>query len=275
MDNREETVLTAEERKRRRIERRKRELRIARIKFGVGCGIILLLIILLVVACTKGCKKDEPVETTPVSTEAQTEAPTEPPKPTFAYNASDWKLLLVDDEHPLAQDYSVDLTTLRSGAKISSQCMEDLQAMFDACREAGFKPTAIGGYLSETDVQKAYDTRVSELMSTGFTQELAEKEALKTVSKPGASEYQTGLALDIAAEGNTDKDADALEDCAELNWMRENSWQYGFVERYTEAQAARMGKTYQPWRYRYVGKEAAKDMRDMDLCLEELVSMLE
>lgn len=275
MDEQQVPMLSPEERKRQRIERRKKELRIARIKFGVGCGLILFLIILLIVACTKGCKKDEPVETTPVSTEAQTEAPTEPPSPTFAYNSSDWKLILVDEDHPLAEDYSTDLTTLRSGAKVSSQCMTDLQEMFDACREAGLKPSAIGGYLSQTDQEKAYDTRVSELMSTGFTQELAEKEALKTVSRPGCSEYQTGLALDIASEDKTTKDADELADCEELNWMRENSWKYGFVERYTEAQAARMGKTYQPWHYRYVGKAAAQDMHEMDLCLEELVALLE
>ena len=274
MDEYEETALTPAERKQRRIERRKRELRIARIKFGVVCGVILLAIILIIVGCTKGCKNNEPAETTVPSTEAPT-VQTEPPAPTFAYKASDWKLIFVNEDNPLPEDYSLETTTLRSGANVNSQCMENLQEMIDDCREAGLKPLVLSAYLSETDLQKAYDTRVSELMSTGFTQELAEKEAVKTVDKPGCSEYQTGLLLDILSEDQKTKDADELSDNEVLAWLRDNAWKYGFVERYTEAQAARMGKTYQPWKYRYVGKDAAKDMYENDYCLEELLALLD
>lgn len=274
MDEYEQAAMTPAERKQRRIERRKKEQRIARIKFGIVCGVILLAIILIIVGCTKGCKNDEPKETTVPSTEAQT-VPTEPPAPTFAYKASDWKLIVVNEENPLPEDYSLDTTTLRSGAKVNSQCMDNLQDMMDDCREAGFKPLVMSGYQSATDLQKAYDTRVSELMSTGFTQELAEKEAVKTVDKPGPSEYQTGLLLDIVSEDQKTKDAEELSDNEVLAWLRDNAWKYGFVERYTEAQAARMGKTYKPWQFRYVGKDAAKDMFENDYCLEELIELLE
>ena len=276
MDNQEEIVLSAQERKRQRILRRKKELRIARIKFGIACGVILLAIILIIVGCTKGCKRDVPPEmTTTENTASTTTEATEPPAPTFAYRASDWKLILVNADHPLAEDYTVDLSSLRSGAKVNSQCMDSLQEMFDACRAAGLKPLVISAYQSGDDQQKQYDTRVSELMSMGFTKELAEKEAVKTVAAPGCSEYQTGLLLDIVSETVKDKDTEKLADCAELAWMRENSWKYGFVERYTGAQAARMGVTYQPWQYRFVGKNAAQDMYEQDYCLEELVALLE
>lgn len=275
MDGREQTVLTPEERKRRRIERRKRELRIARIKFAVVCGLILLAIILIIVGCTKGCKKEEPVETTVPSTEITTTEETEPPAPTFAYSASDWKLILVNSENPLPEDYSPELTTIRSGAKVNSQCMDSLQEMIDDCRAADLKPLVLSAYLTEDEVQKRYETRVSELMSTGQNQDLAEKEARRTVEVPGCNEYQTGMLLDIVSEDQKTKDADELYDNTVLAWFRENSWKYGFVERYTEAQADRMGKIYQPWMYRYVGTEAAKDMFENDYCLEELLTMLD
>lgn len=276
MDEREEVMISPAERKRQRILRRKRELRIARIKFGAGCGVVLLALILIIVGCSKGCSSTPSEEESSANTSEAitTETTTQPPAPTFTYNASDWKLIIVNDEHPLAEDYSVDLTTLRSDAKVNSQCMDNLQDMIDACRAAGLKPLVLSAYLSETDVQKQFDTKVSELMSIGFTQELAEKDAIKTVAKPGCSEYQTGLLLDIVSESNKDRSDAYLGQCDELNWLRENSWKYGFVERYTEAQAARMGKTYQPWVYRYVGKTAAQDMHDLDLCLDELVELL-
>lgn len=274
MDEHEEYQLPAAERKRQRILRRKKELRIARIKFGVACAAILLAIILIIVGCTKGCNRETIVDTTATTTTAET-IQTEPPTPTFSYKASDWKLILVDEEHPISDDYSVDLSTLRSGAKVNSQCMDNLQEMFDDCRAAGLNPLVISAYLSADDQQRAFDTRVSELMSTGFTKELAEKEATKSVQMPGYSEYQTGLALDIVSESIKSRDNDDLYDCEELKWMRENSWKYGFVERYTEEQAKRMGKAYQSWHYRFVGKTAAQDMYEMDLCLEELLTLLE
>lgn len=276
MDERPVRTASAEERKRQRIERRKRELRIARIKFGTACAIILLAIILIVVGCTKGCKNDTPVETTAATvSSAETTVATEPPAPTFTYRASDWMLILVDEEHPLDESFSVELSSLRSGAKVNSQCMDNLQEMFDDCREAGLDPKVLSAYISATDQEKQFETKVSELMSIGYTQELAEKEAQKKVSSPNCSEYQTGLALDIVnADIKTVVGTD-FSDCKELQWLRENSWKYGFVERYTEAQAARMGKDYEPWHYRFVGKDAAKDMYENDYCLEELVAFLE
>lgn len=275
-DQRTPGTLSPEERRARRIERRKRELRIARIKFGAICLAIILALILIIVGCTKGCKRDAAPETSEstVSTTEDT-TPTEPPKPTFSYKASDWKLILVDADHPLPENYDVELTTLRSGAKVSSQLMDNLQDMVDACREAGLKPLVISGYQSSTDQQKQFETRVSELMSMGYTQELAEKEAQKTISMPGTSEFETGLALIIASENNKDTNDTKIGEIDELVWMRDNAWKYGFVERYTEAQATRNGVTYQPCWYRYVGKNAAQDMHDNDYCLEELVALLE
>lgn len=275
MDYNEDSRISVEERRRRRIERRKKELQIARIKFFAACAVIILALILIVVGCTKGCTRKEPTETTVSTSEVDTTEELTEPKPTFTYKASDWKLILVDADHPLSEDYDVQLTTLKSKAKVNSQLMDDLQKMMDDCRAAGHDPLVISAYVSYDDQQKLFDTRVSELMAIGYLKDRAETEALKTVAKAGTSEYQTGLALDIVSESSKEKDAEALADNATLQWLRENAWKYGFVERYTEDQAARMNTAYEPWHYRYVGKNAAKDMFEQDLCLEELVLLLE
>ncbi len=274
MDYNNETQISVEERRKRRIERRKKELQQARIKFFIACAVVILALILIIVGCSKGCSSNNVPETTEVTTEPEPTVPTEP-KPVFTYKASDWKLILVNEENPISEDYDVKLTTLKSKAKVNSQLMDDLQDMMDDCRAAGHDPLVISAYISYADQQKAFDTRVSELMSIGYLKDRAETEAVKTVAKPGTSEYQTGLAVDIVSESCKDKDAEALAGNETLQWLRENSWKYGFVERYTEAQAERMNVTYEPWHYRYVGKDAAKDMFEQDLCLEELHVLLE
>lgn len=274
MDYNENYQLSVEERRRARIERRKKEQQQARIKFLIACAVIILAFILLIVGCTKGCSKKSKTQPTVVTTEAVTTEQTEP-APVFTYKASDWKLILVDADHPISEDYDVQLTTLKSKAKVNSQCMDDLQDMMDDCRAAGFDPLVISAYVSYADQERLFDKRVSELMSIGYLEDRAETEALKTVAKPGTSEYQTGLALDIVSETCKDKDAEALVGNETLQWLHENSWKYGFVLRYTEDQAARMKTTYEPWHFRYVGKNAAKDMFEQDLCLEELLILLD
>lgn len=274
MDYNENTQISVEERRRRRIEQRKKELKAARIKFGIACAVVLLALILIIVGCTKGCTKNEVPETTVSTTEEVTTEATDP-APVFTYKASDWKLILVDAEHPIAEDYNVQLTTLKSKAKVNSQLMDDLQDMMDDCRAAGHDPIVISAYVSYADQEKNFDKRVSELMAIGYLKDRAETEALKTVSRPGTSEYQTGLALDIVSESCKEKDAEALAGNETLQWLYENSWKYGFVLRYTADQAARIGVTYEPWHFRYVGKDAAKDMFEQDYCLEELLVLLE
>ncbi len=274
VDYNNDSQISVEERRRRRIERRKKEQQQARIKFLIACAVVVLALILIIVGCSKGCARNNVPETTEVTTEPATTVPTEP-KPVFTYKASDWKLILVNEENPISEDYDVKLTTLKSKAKVSSQLMDDLQDMMDDCRAAGYDPLVISAYVSYSDQKKAYDTKVSSLMGIGYRKDSAETEALKTVAKPGTSEYQTGLALDIVPESSKEKDAEALAGNETMQWLRENSWKYGFVERYTEAQAERMNVTYEPWHYRYVGKDAAKDMYEQDLCLEELLVLLE
>lgn len=274
VDNYNGSQISVEERRRQRIERRKKEQQEARIKFFIACGVVILAFILLIVGCTKGCANKEPAETTVPTSELDTTEQTEP-KPVFTYKASDWKLILVNTDNPLSEDYDVKLTTLKSKAKVNSQIMDDLQDMMDDCRAAGNDPLVISGYASYADQQKLFDKRVSELMAIGYMKDRAETEAIKTVAKPGTTEYQTGLALDIVSESSKDKDAEALAGNKTLQWLRENSWKYGFVERYTAEQAERMNVTYEPWHYRYVGKDAAKDMYEQDLCLEELLVLLE
>lgn len=57
-------------------------------------------------------------------------------------------------------------------------------------------------------------------------------------------------------------------------WLMEHSWKYGFVLRYPNGKSEITGIIYEPWHYRYVGREAAREMTELGMCLEEYVDWL-
>lgn len=99
-----------------------------------------------------------------------------------------------------------------------------------------------------------------------YVQEKGLDYALSCSSKPGHSEHQTGLSIDV--EGNN-RDYDHFEDSIEFDWMKENAHKYGFIMRYPKGKEYITGFKYEPWHYRYVGKEVAKYIYDNNLTLEE------
>ena len=93
-------------------------------------------------------------------------------------------------------------------------------------------------------------------------------EAATVVAKPGTSEHQIGLALDIVSYDYQELDDEQMN-TPEQKWLMEHCWEYGFILRYPQDKAAITGIIYEQWHYRYVGKEAAKEIYEQDLTLEE------
>lgn len=92
-------------------------------------------------------------------------------------------------------------------------------------------------------------------------------EAADTYSaRPGYSEHQTGLAVDI---DNGKEYFTNFEKTKEFTWMQENAYKFGFILRFPENKVTETGYQYESWHYRYVGKEIAKYIHDNDLCFEE------
>ncbi|MBQ1224267.1 MAG: M15 family metallopeptidase, partial [Oscillospiraceae bacterium] len=84
-------------------------------------------------------------------------------------------------------------------------------------------------------------------------------------------EHHTGLAVDIVSVGNQRLDG-TQENTAEQRWLMENSWKYGFILRYPKGKTHITGIYYEPWHYRYVGKEAAEEIFARNITLEEYIS---
>jgi len=188
-------------------------------------------------------------------------------------SVSDWNLALVNPSNTIAQDYKITLTQLKDGQSIDERCYPDLQEMMDACRAEGLLPIICSSYRTSEDQQKLFDNKVNSLIAIGYPQETAKAEAAKTVAIPGTSEHQLGLALDIVDQNNQNLD-ETQEDTPVQQWLMENSWKYGFILRYPESKSDITGIIYEPWHYRYVGRDTAQYMYENDICLEEYLELV-
>ena len=175
-----------------------------------------------------------------------------------------WNLMLVNSRYRIPDDYSVELIRLSNGEQVDSRIYPDLQEMFDDARGAGYSLFVRAGYRSEEDQENLMEDKIEAYRQEGYSQREAEREAEKWVAKPGTSEHELGLSVDINAEGQTD--GNRL-----YQWLAEHSWKYGFILRYPAEKEEITGIDYEPWHVRYVGKQAAKEMYEQDLCLEEYV----
>lgn len=176
----------------------------------------------------------------------------------------DWNLMLVNSRYRIPDDYSVELIRLSNGEQVDSRIYPDLQQMFDDARGDGYSLFVRAGYRSGEDQEDLMEDKIEAYRQEGYSQREAEHEAEKWVAKPGTSEHELGLAVDINAEGQTD--GNRL-----YQWLAEHSWKYGFILRYPAEKEEITGIDYEPWHFRYVGKQAAKEMYEQDLCLEEYV----
>ncbi len=189
-------------------------------------------------------------------------------------NASDdWRLLLVNREHPLPKDFQVDLAEISGSTyDFDSRAVGALQDMLEAAKKDGFELSVISAYRKVSKQETLYNNKVAEYVNQGYSEEDAKNEAAKWVAIPGTSEHHTGLATDIVAPNWYQKHGDlddTFDQTKEFNWLITHCVEYGFVLRYPKDKQDITGITYEPWHYRYVGKENAEYMTSHNLCLEE------
>ncbi len=178
-------------------------------------------------------------------------------------NCDDWRLILVNNDHPIPKDYQVELTQLSNGIYVDSRIYSDLQQMFDDARNEGIYPIVSEGYRTHEEQKNMMQSRVDSYIAEGYSQSEAESLAKEWVAKPGNSEHELGLALDINADPSYSSDYNVY------NWLAENAYKYGFILRYPQGKEYITGIDYEPWHYRYVGKEAALEIFNKNITLEE------
>ena len=188
----------------------------------------------------------------------------------WAAKRDELKLLtLVNASHPAPDDLQQEYALMEEGM-VDVRCAGDLQLMIDACQAEGFAPEIRDALVTRSLQSERFEQRVSELLAEGLGEEEAERRARETVPPPGYSEHELGLAVDLAdaAYGDDEQAASPMH-----AYLAENAWRYGFIQRYPDGKREATGVGYVPWHYRYVGREAAQQICELGLTLDEYIDL--
>ena len=168
--------------------------------------------------------------------------------------------LLVNNENAIPDNYEPKLVEVSGGEKVDERIYEPLMEMLEDAKKANWDqlPMVVSGYRTQEKQKKIVDDKIAEFRREGNSKSEAEELAKKQVAKPGYSEHQIGLAVDING---------ATYDL--YFWLQENCYKYGFIFRYPGDKTDITGVTEEVWHYRYVGVEAATEIHERGICLEE------
>ena len=182
-------------------------------------------------------------------------------------------LLLVNPWNLLPENYSVELVGIGDTHQIAAIAYEDFLDMMTDCGRAGNDPAVCSSYRTQEYQEMLYQNRIDRYMKEGYSEERATELAGRSVAVPGTSEHQLGLAVDIVDNNNWHLDESQAKTPTQ-QWLMSNSWRYGWILRYPSEKSEFTGIIYEPWHYRYVGRAIAKEIYEMDVCLEEYLEIL-
>ncbi len=186
----------------------------------------------------------------------------------------DWQLVLVNKQHPVPDDYTFTLGTIKGSMKCDERIIDDLMDMMQEAKADGVNLVICSPYRDYNRQTVLFNRKIDCYMEQGYSYLEAYKIASMTVTVPGASEHQIGLALDIVSTTYSSLDVDFGETEAGI-WLREHCAEYGFILRYPLGKEYITGIQYEPWHFRYVGKQAAQIIMENDLTLEEFLDTLD
>lgn len=186
----------------------------------------------------------------------------------LASEQDEWKLTLVNHSYPLDTEYTPELVEIEKGKYVDKRIVEDLQQMLSDARSEGLSPFICSAYRDYEYQRTVFNDTMVTWIAQGYTPLEAYEETAKSVAIPGTSEHATGLALDITSAEFAELD-DRQAETPEAQWLAANCWKYGFILRYPPEKSDITGIIYEPWHYRYVGKEAAKEITEQGVTLEE------
>jgi D-alanyl-D-alanine carboxypeptidase len=178
--------------------------------------------------------------------------------------ATDWATMVLDTVFRLPADYappnlvSTRRAGLQRGYEVIPAVVDDLRALHEASIEAG----------AEIAVRWAYRSYGEQAGAFAYWEgQVGYEEALQYSARPGHSEHQLGTAIDFrSADSLTPPwEYDDWGRTAPGRWMRQNAWRFGFVMSYPRGMQAETCYAYEPWHYRYVGREVAAAIHESGL----------
>lgn len=182
------------------------------------------------------------------------------------------EVILVNPWNQVPQDYSPTIVDY-AGWQVDASCRDALAQMLSDCKKAGHTAIVVSAYRTHQYQAGLFQRRIQRFMDDGYDREEAERLAAMRVARPGTSEHELGLAVDIV-DVNYQNLNEKQETMPAQIWLMENSWRYGFILRYPNEASNDTGIIYEPWHYRYVGTELAAELHTTGQCLEVYLASL-
>ena len=186
---------------------------------------------------------------------------------------ADWGRTLVDTTYRVRRSYrptglvSVASAGLSGGGSIRRVALADLRAMVRASRIAG----------ARLAVESAYRSYATQVWTFAYWARVGGRaSALATSARPGHSEHQLGVAIDFKTAGRASpwRYGDWAR-TREGAWLARNAWRYGFVMSYPAGKRSLTCYAYEPWHYRYVGRDLARQVHDSRRTLRQVLWSLQ
>lgn len=187
------------------------------------------------------------------------------------FSKDDWRLILVNKQHSVPDGYEVPLgkvKTLQGTLQCDERLLDDYDTMVAAAAKDGVNLKVCSPYRDLDLQKKLFEEKITYYMQRGASYIEAFQLSSRSVTVPGASEHQLGLALDIVSDKHIWLTEDFGDTAAGI-WLAKNSYKYGFILRYPEEKEYITGIRYEPWHFRYVGIEAATVITERGITLEE------
>lgn len=217
--------------------------------------VIILIVLLLTVGAGAGILLKEGLSSDVVAKDGQ--------EATASVDGTPWNLILVNKWNRLPSNYKIELTTLSNGQSVDQRIYPALQQMFDDARQAGIYPIVGSGFRTEKKQKSLMKEKIADYKAKGLSDQEAKEKAEAWVALPGTSEHQLGLGVDINADGVYSTGDQVYQ------WMEQNSYKYGFIRRYPPDKTDITGVINEPWHFRYVGTDAAAQIHNRGITLEE------
>ncbi len=180
---------------------------------------------------------------------------------------SNWMTVLVNRNYILKEGYKPQLAEAvkGSGQYLDYRVAPYYQKMYDAALKDGVTLSPCSGYRSYDLQKNNFENKIRYYMNQGYDKVTATQNAARVILPPGTSEHNAGLAMDI---GWVTED---FENSAAFAWLSENAQDYGFIMRYPEAENKQQITEiiYEPWHWRFVGVDLAKQLKSSGQVLEE------
>lgn len=191
-------------------------------------------------------------------------------------------IILVNKKNLLPESYVPDqlvniaetVSSTKKEIYLQQEAASQYIRMVQAMEAEGIKLAAVSGYRTYKYQSNLYINKVNYYKKY-YADEEARVRAGQVVAPPGASEHQTGLAIDVSVSSIGYALDGRFQNTKAYKWLKDNSYKYGFIIRYPQEKREITDIIFEPWHLRYVGEHHAEEVFLRDICLEEYIESID